>query len=296
MNKRIIFIGCVESSRRLLERLVRIDANVVGVITKESSSFNADFADLTPICRKNRIPFICVKNANDENSLDFVKAHPADIAFCFGWSQLLKPELINAFPEGVVGFHPAALPNNKGRHPNIWAVVLGLENTASSFFMIDEQADHGAIISQRTIAIDYSDDAQSLYDKIMDVACDQEEELVSKFEEGRLLEGAIENTDGNVWRKRGKADGQIDWRMSTRAIYNLVRGLTHPYVGAHLVFNDADYKIWRVAEEPGTGLENIEPGMVLKTYPDGSFDVKAYDGVIRVLDSDPVPVKEGEYL
>lgn len=250
---------------------------------------------MTTICQKHDIPFIYVKNANDEDSLEFVKAHPADIAFCFGWSQLLKLDLISSFPEGVVGFHPAALPNNKGRHPNIWALVLGLESTASSFFMIDEQADHGAIVSQRPITIDYTDDAQSLYDKIMDVACDQEEELVRKLEESRLLEGAIENIGGNVWRKRGKADGQIDWRMSTRAIYNLVRGLTHPYVGAHFIINNAEYKVWKVAEEPGTGFENIEPGKVL-TVTNDYFDVKAYDGVIRVLDSDPVPVKEGDYL
>jgi len=37
-------------------------------------------------------------------------------------------------PLGVVGFHPAALPANRGRHPLIWALFLGLKKTASTFF------------------------------------------------------------------------------------------------------------------------------------------------------------------
>ena len=30
---------------------------------------------------------------------------------------------------GVVGFHPALLPNNRGRHPLIWAKALGLDKS-----------------------------------------------------------------------------------------------------------------------------------------------------------------------
>lgn len=51
--------------------------------------------------------------------------------FCFGWSRLIKPPLLELPPMGVVGFHPAALPKNRGRHPLIRALVLGLRETAS---------------------------------------------------------------------------------------------------------------------------------------------------------------------
>ena len=48
----------------------------------------------------------------------------------------------------VIGFHLAAMPANRGRHPIIWALVLGLQETASTFFFMDEGADSGDIISQ----------------------------------------------------------------------------------------------------------------------------------------------------
>ena len=40
---RIIFIGSVEFSAKTLEKLLEIDANIVGVITKRSSTYNSDF-------------------------------------------------------------------------------------------------------------------------------------------------------------------------------------------------------------------------------------------------------------
>lgn len=293
---RILFIGCVEGSYRLLNELIKNRKNVVGVITKEYSSFNADYCDLTALCKDNNIPFHYVHNANDQDSLDFIKGLFPDICFCFGWSQLLKEELIGIFPMGVVGFHPAALPNNRGRHPLIWALALGLEQTASTFFMINKSADEGDIISQSMIEITYEDDARTLYDKVMDSAVKQEIKIVESFENNNVCKKPQLPNTGNSWRKRGKADGQIDWRMSSRAIYNLVRSLTKPYVGAHFVFKEKDYKVWKVKELDIRGFKNIEPGKVIEVNDDGSIDVRVSDGVIRLTEFEHLQIEKGDYL
>ena len=293
---RILFIGCVDSSQALLSELINKKKNVVGVITKENSSFNADFADLTPLCDENNIPCRYVKNVNDIDSLEFISSVTPDICYCFGWSQLLKEDLINVFPKGVVGFHPAALPNNRGRHPLIWALALGLEETASSFFMINVGADTGAVISQRKVKIDYSDDAASLYKKVLDVAVEQEIEFTDAFENGNVKLIPQNPNEGNSWRKRDKADGQIDWRMSSRSIYNLVRSLTKPYVGAHFVYKEQDYKVWKVEELQFDGIANIEPGKVVSINDDMTIDVKVGDGVIRLTDFDRPEISEGDYV
>ncbi len=295
---KILFIGCVEGSYHLLSYLLEAKKDVVGVITKEKSDFNADFMDLVPLAQQHGVPYLYVQNINCQDSLDFIKSISPDICYCFGWSQLLKEELINSFPRGVVGFHPAALPHNRGRHPTIWALALGLEETASTFFMINAGADEGAIVSQEKITIDYEDDARTLYDKILDIAVRQEIKFTEDFENNNIALTPQNLSDGNSWRKRSKADGQIDWRMSSRAIYNLVRSLTKPYVGAHFVFNGQDFKIWRVEEILTLeGLSNIEPGKVLDVNTDGTIDVKVYDGIIRLLDFDrPQQLKKGDYL
>ena len=49
---RIVFIGSVEFSKKALQKLIDLKAEIVGVCTKESSKFNSDFANLIPICKK----------------------------------------------------------------------------------------------------------------------------------------------------------------------------------------------------------------------------------------------------
>jgi len=293
---RILFIGCVESSFRLLKRLLESEAEVAGVITKKKSNFNADFYDLSPLCIKYQVPYQYVENVNDEDSIGFIKTCNSDLAFCFGWSQLMKEEVIRLFPQGVVGFHPAALPKNRGRHPLIWALALGLHETASTFFMINGGADEGAIVSQKMIEIAYEDDARTLYDKVMETAVVQETELVQAFETDTVTYIPQESKEGNVWRKRGKADGRIDWRMSSRNIYNLVRSLTKPYVGAHFEFDGNEYKVWKVQEIETVGLDNYEPGKVLAVNKDGTIDVKTGENGIRLVEFEFAIVAEGDYI
>jgi len=293
---KILFIGCVESSYRLLSRLIFEKKNVVGVLTKEKSKFNSDFYDLSHICKEHGIPFYYVNNVNDEDSLTFVRKLTPDLCFCFGWSQLLKEELINIFPCGVVGFHPASLPSNRGRHPLIWALALGLEETASSFFMINAGADEGDLISQRKISIAYEDDARTLYDKVINIAVDQEIEIINAFETDNIVRIPQNRNHGNTWRKRCKRDGEIDWRMSSKGIYNLVRSITRPYLGAHFVLNEQEYKVWKVIELSIEGFANIEPGKVLSVNRDGTVDVKVFDGVIRLVEFDSFVISTGDYI
>lgn len=293
---RILFIGCVEGSYKLLSALIENKKKVVGVITKGQSSFNADYVDLKPLCDRTAIPCHYVKNVNAQDSIEFVKAHNPDICYCFGWSQLIKQELIDLFPMGIVGFHPASLPYNRGRHPLIWALALGLNETSSSFFMINVGADEGDIVSQREIKIAYEDDARTLYDKVIETAVQQEIEFTEAFENGTVELVPQDVSKGNLWRKRGKADGQIDWRMPSRGIYNLVRSLTRPYVGAHFIFDENDYKVWKVQEIEAEGLENVEPGKILAVNENGSIDVKTGVGAVRLIDFDGIDVKVGDYL
>lgn len=293
---RILFIGCVESSYRLLKKLIDNGIEIAGVITKERSQFNSDFYELAPMCMTHHVPFCYVKNINDDNSIEFIKICNPDIGFCFGWSQLIQDKIIHLFPHGIVGFHPAALPNNRGRHPLIWALALGLSETASTFFMINAGADKGDIISQRKISISYEDNARSLYDKVMDAAVEQEIELVNALENDAITYISQSCDEGNSWRKRGANDGNIDWRMSSKCIYNLVRSLTKPYVGAHFLYNNNEYKVWKVQEISTYGFENFEPGKVLSVNEDGTIDIKTGENGVRLLEFDAITVKKGEYI
>lgn len=282
---RIVFIGTVEFSRRALECLLAMNAEIVGVCTLQEAKFNADHVDLSAVIKSRGIPWCYAEDINSTEALSWIRDKAPDVIFCFGWSRLLKQDLLRLAPRGVVGFHPAALPANRGRHPLIWALALGLEKTASTFFFMDAGADSGDILSQREIIIDDADDARTLYDKVAQTALEQIEEFVPTLAAGTFHRQKQDQQLANTWRKRGNADGKIDWRMSARSIHNLVRGLAKPYVGAHFIVNGQEIKVWKTAVV-SNAQRNMEPGKVL-VQTGSRFIVKCGEDAICLLVTEP---------
>lgn len=291
----IVFIGTVQFSQKALQHLIDIGSSPIGVITKEVSSFNADYAQLSPICENNNIPYRFMDNIHKTENIEWIQSLKPDVIFCFGWSSLLNRTVLEIPKLGVVGFHPAALPQNRGRHPIIWALSLGLKETAATFFFMDEGADSGDILSQEKIRIDYLDDATRLYEKITNIALEQIASFVPKLKGNTYQKQPQDHSKANTWRKRGKADGLIDFRMSSRSIYNLVRALTRPYVGAHVEHRKNEIKIWK-AKEWDVNLSNIEPGKVLFADETGVC-VKCGEQAVCLTEHEfDVLPQEGEYL
>lgn len=279
---RVFFIGTVEFSKRTLEALVGLNCEIVGVATKSKSNFNADHADLTPLCTANDIPYKYVKDINAPHIVSWISDLKPDVIFCFGWSSLIRKELLTLCPLGIVGYHPAEIPMNRGRHPIIWALVLGLKQTASTFFFMKEGADDGDILSQVKVPITDDDDATSLYNKLTIVALEQIGSFLINLEENKYSRLKQDSTKANYWRKRGRNDGKIDFRMTSKGIYNLIRGLTKPYVGAHIEMDSGDVKVWRSRIGENTS-KNIEPGKII-SHQGREIEVKSGDASVWLVD------------
>lgn len=292
---RIVYIGTVEFSERVLRKLISLKADVVGVLTKEASSFNSDFVDLSEICRDHDIPCKYIRHINSSDCVEWIEKLKPDIIFCFGISQIIKEDILSIPRMGVLGFHPAKLPQNRGRHPIIWALVLGLKETASTFFFMTDGVDDGDIISQVDVAISDLDTARSLYDKITETALLQIETFLPQLQSGNYLTSTQAHGKSNLWRKRGVQDGKIDFRMNSRSICNLIRGLTKPYVGAHLIYREREIKVWE-ADAVEFAQDNIEQGKVLDVKDKGVL-VKCGDDAVLLTkcDFESVPAV-GEYL
>jgi methionyl-tRNA formyltransferase len=295
---RIVFIGCVEFSHIMLKHLLSSvpDAEVIGVVTRKQSAFNSDFHSLEDIALSAQIPLFFAEGNNQVEIVEWMKKLHPDIAYCFGWSYLLGSQLLNIPRLGILGYHPAALPQNRGRHPIIWALVLGLSETASTFFFMDEGADSGDILSQNIVRIDPNDAAADLYNKLIIVAKNQVNEFTAQLSTNNYHRIPQDNSIANYWRKRKKSDGQIDWRISACTINNLVRALAKPYPGAHCLHNDCEIKIWKSEIVDSHNYINIEPGKVIKVEGKDIL-VKCGDGLLKLLSHEftLLPI-EGSYL
>lgn len=299
MKRKVLFIGCVDFSRALLKRILENRVvEICGVITKKRSPFNSDHYDLSRTVEGHCIPLLFTEQGDQKEILSFIERTKPEAIYCFGWSHLLGPALISATPLGCVGYHPALLPFNRGRHPIIWALALGLLKTGSTFFRMNEGADTGDILSQRTVDIDEEDDASCLYRKLQTVAECQTEEIDAMVASGVLKGIPQPLRAGNSWRKRKKSDGRIDFRMPSTGIRNLIRALRPPYPGAYLEYNGEEYIIGKAdfLSDGFDGAEYAEPGKILEVRGN-TIIVKSGDGLLALSEHTlPDTLRKGEYF
>lgn len=297
----VFFIGCVQSSAVALRALLaRPEIKVSGVLTLQSSTFNADFVDIAEIASKFGVPVYYAEATDAQKLASLLRQNGSEVVFTIGWSQLIGAEILDIPRHGVVGFHPAALPQNRGRHPLIWALALGLDQTASTLFVMDDGVDSGPILSQMRVSITPQDDAQGLYDKVLALLPKQIDNIIDRLMTGELDPLPQNHMQATVWRKRGAPDGLIDWRMSAEAVHNLTRALTRPYIGAEFRYGTGLAKLWRCEVVAGDVPRNAEPGKVLEVEARGPIiktGMGAGGGAVRLLETENCPnLNKGDYL
>ena len=205
--------------------------------------------------------------------------------------------MINVATFGTIGFHPAPLPKARGRHPIIWALALGLEKTASTFFKMDEGADSGPILSQVNVAITSDDNASSLYQKILDVSEKQIFKFTLQLANGDSVLKEQDISGATYWRKRSQSDGRIDWRMRAEDIHNLVRALAPPYPGAEFVYKDECIVLNKTSVPPDEYSLFDEPGKVLVVEKDRALVKCGHKSAIWIYDLPIISnLLRGEYL
>lgn len=295
---RVIFVGTVRASLVALEAIMSIrSVELVGIITKKRSGFNSDHVDLSTVVDQTNVPCRHVKDINAPHIHEWIRSLQPDVVFVSGWSQLLAPTTLSIATHGAIGFHPALLPKNRGRHPLIWAIILGLRETGATFFVMDEHADSGRILSQEAIPIESDETANTLYRKVESSMRRQIPQFLPAYLSGSLRGRPQENA-GNTWRKRSRGDGTIDFRMTSVAIDRLVRALSRPYPGAEIEYRGTHHVVWSTRLNSHAGDTNIEPGRILSVDSGKrEITIKTGDGAITLVEHEwmPLPIA-GEYV
>ena len=296
---RIVFCGSVDFSRHCLEVVLAHGGDVVAVLTRRRADdeFNADHADLAPVATSHGIPVHFIDSINAVDAIDTLRRYAPDLLFVWGWSEIARDTVLAVPSRGAIGVHPTLLPANRGRHPLIWTLQLGLRKTGLTFFWMDRGADSGDILAQSEMALTENETARSLYERIERSASCLVPTFLPQLIAGTAPRIPQHRSSATSWRRRSREDGRVDFRMSSGAIERLVRALGPPYPGAHVSLAGRDVKVWRVRVAPLPGAyENAEFGRVLGV--DGRHVlVRADDALVTLVDHefDPLPAP-GSYL
>jgi methionyl-tRNA formyltransferase len=293
---KIIYITNVKFGAGPLTVLLANKANVVGVITSKDNLYNnADFFCADNVLGTYSGAIHYTQDINSTATAEWIRSLAPDVIVCIGWSRLINLNILNIPTYGCIGYHPSLLPKNAGRHPIIWPIVLGLSFTGSTFFRMEEGADSGPVIAQSRVRISKTLNAGDLYEKLGKVAEKQVVKILANQSLIKNMKNFHAKSIRNTWRKRSRIDGNIDWRMSARTIFNLYRGLFSPYPGVEFSHQGVTYRVNKLSKSRLAPKWN-EPGKVIRVSSKGAT-VKCGQGAIMLIETIPkLETSVGEYL
>ena len=286
---RIVYMGTPEFAVAPLEALIKNNYEIVGVVTVPDKAsgrgLKVNESAVKKYAMEHNIPILQPVSLKDPEFLEQLKAWKADLFVVVAFRML--PKVVWEIPKlGTFNLHAALLPQYRGAAPINWAVINGEKTTGVSTFMIDDGMDTGKIMYRYDCKIEPDETVGEVHDKLMELGSMLVVNTVEAIEENnvdlRIQKSFIQGSE--ILKPAPKLTRElchIDWRSTTKDIYNLIRGLSpYPAAFTELVKDGkaTQLKIFKTIKIEGeeyiamleqNGMSSAVPGTVLsdgKTY------------------------------
>ena len=97
-----------------------------------------------------------------------LREHKVDLVCLAGYMRLISPVFLEAFRNRVLNIHPSLLPAFPGLDAQRQALEYGVQISGCTVHFVDENLDHGAIITQRSVPVLPDDNEQTLAERILE--------------------------------------------------------------------------------------------------------------------------------
>lgn len=173
-NLQAIIDGCENKS---------INGEVRVVISNKEEAYGLERA------RNHKITAICEK---DENKIiEILKENEVELVILAGYLKIVSPKLVNEYRNKIINIHPSLIPSFCGKgyygekvHQGV--IDYGAKVTGATVHFVDEGADTGPIIMQKTVEVKQDDDAKKLAERVLEVEHEILTKSISMFCENKL--------------------------------------------------------------------------------------------------------------
>lgn len=119
---------------------------------------------------------------NEEDKIiKILKENEIDLVVLAGYLKIVSPKLVNEYSNKIINIHPSLIPAFCGKgyygekvHQGV--IDYGAKITGATVHFVDEGADTGPIIMQKTVEVRQDDDAKTLAARVLQV----EHEILTK--------------------------------------------------------------------------------------------------------------------
>lgn len=257
---KVAFLGTPRFGALVLGALLRSGHEVVLVITQPDRPAGRGRQLTVPAVKElalaEGLKVVQPESASTPETAALLESLGARAYTVASFGQILKPPLLGSLPG--LNVHASLLPRYRGAAPIERAIMDGESETGVSIMDIVAELDAGGVYLQRSVTIEESDDAGSLYQKLGREGGEALVEALDRLEAGTITPEPQDEGAATYAEKITAAEREIDWTRPAQDIFNQVRGLS-PNIGAFTAAGGQRLKVWKAALATGGGGE---PGAV----------------------------------
>ena len=262
-SKRVVVCAYHNVGYRCLEELLRQGADVAMVFTHEDSPTEEIwFSSVRDMADEHHIPWRTT-DINAPENVAMLRDIAPDFILSFYYRNMVKKAVLDIPGRGALNMHGSLLPRYRGRVPVNWAIINGETETGTTLHYMVEKPDAGDIVDQEKVPILFTDTALDLFNRVTDAAVKVIRRSWPLLLAGTAPRIIMDLAAGSYFGGRKPVDGLIDWTKGAVQIYNLIRGVTHPYPGAFTHLDGRKVTVWQAWPVEGKG----EPGWVVSVDP-----------------------------
>lgn len=280
---KVIFLGTPEFSVKILESIANSSHKVVAVVTqpdrKNARGNKINFSKVKEKALELDIPILQYENISLQGEQE-LKSLNADIMVTAAYGQILKQNVLDICPKGIINVHASLLPKYRGSSPVQWSIINGDKNIGVTIMQTALGVDTGDIILQKDIILDGEEDTEDALYKLSELGSSLIVEALDLIEKGKAIYTPQEESEATHCRMLKKEDGEIDWTKSSLEIKNFIRGMT-PWPGAYTECKFGKLKVLKA--EIANCEKSGEAGEILLAEPKKGLIVSCKNSCLNLL-------------
>jgi methionyl-tRNA formyltransferase len=304
---RVVFMGtgnfavpalqAVISSSRGMGDFPHSEAELVCVITQpdrpKGRRLRTVPSPVKEIALEHHLLLYQPEKVRERGFVEILQSLKPDLIVVAAFGQILPKSILDLSPLGCVNLHPSLLPKFRGAAPIQRAIMNGEKETGVTVMFMDEGEDTGDIILQEKMAIEISDSAELLSQKLAGLAARLIRQTLQLAKDGTIPRQPQDHSKASYASKLKKEDGLINWKKSALEIHNLIRG-TIPWPGAYTAFGETEgtrravsLRIWESQLRVGMPALAGAPGTITDILPDAGIVVATGDMDLLITSVQP---------
>lgn len=245
---KIIFAGTPSFSAVILESLIKLNYEVVTVLTKPDQKKGRgkiiQESAVKKIALSHNLQVIQPDKITGEEIKSKFETLNADLMLVVSYGLIIPKEILSLPKFGSVNIHASVLPKWRGAAPIERSILNGDKTTGITYMQMDEGLDTGPILRVLPCKISNTESSKTLKIKLLEMARTSLQEFLKDFFANKIV--AIKQDDQGISyaKKITTEEARIDWKESAESILKKINAF-NPKPGAFSFIKDIRVKIFK---------------------------------------------------